>query len=68
MAWHSRSKNGVASLAYVPAIHDFLAASKTWMRGSSPRMKLRFQAIEIRSNEGRRLAAFSLKKSERSVT
>jgi len=23
-AGHSRSKNGVASLAYVPAIHDFL--------------------------------------------
>jgi hypothetical protein len=26
MAGHSRSKNGVASLAYVPAIHVFLAA------------------------------------------
>jgi hypothetical protein len=25
MAGHSRSKNGVASLAYVPAIHDFLS-------------------------------------------
>jgi hypothetical protein len=24
MAGHSRSKNGVASLAYVPAIHAFL--------------------------------------------
>ena len=24
MAGHSRSKNGVASLAYVPAIRDFL--------------------------------------------
>jgi len=24
MAGHSRSKNGVASLAYVPAIHDLL--------------------------------------------
>jgi hypothetical protein len=24
MAGHSRSKNGVASLAYVPAIHDFV--------------------------------------------
>jgi len=23
MAWHSRSKNGVASLAYVSAIHVF---------------------------------------------
>jgi len=25
MAGHSRSKNGVASLAYVPAIHVFLS-------------------------------------------
>jgi hypothetical protein len=28
MAGHSRSKNGVASLAYVPAIHAFLASCK----------------------------------------
>jgi len=26
MAGHSRSKNGVASLAYVPAIHVFFSA------------------------------------------
>jgi hypothetical protein len=26
MAGHSRSKNGVASLAYVPAIHEFKRA------------------------------------------
>jgi hypothetical protein len=32
MAGHSRSKNGVASLAYVPAIHVFLAA-KALRRG-----------------------------------
>ena len=32
MAGHSRSKNGVASLAYVPAIH-VLPAAKTWMPG-----------------------------------
>jgi len=33
MAGHSRSKNGVASLAYVPAIHVLLDgnAAKTWM-------------------------------------
>jgi hypothetical protein len=30
MAGHSRSKNGVASLAYVPPIH-VLAARQTWM-------------------------------------
>jgi hypothetical protein len=36
MAGHSRSKNGVASLAYVPAIHVFRLwpQSKTWMPGS----------------------------------
>jgi hypothetical protein len=28
MAGHSRSKNGVASLAYVPAIHVFLRCRK----------------------------------------
>jgi hypothetical protein len=28
MAGHSRSKNGVASLAYVPAIHVFAASKK----------------------------------------
>src|SRR5579871_4861892 len=38
MAGHSRSKNGVASRAYVPAIHAFVIESKTWMRGTSPRM------------------------------
>jgi len=32
MAGHSRSKNGVASLAYVPAIHvSSQIAPKTWM-------------------------------------
>jgi hypothetical protein len=38
MAGHSRSKNGVASLAYVPAIHVFIAASKTWMPATSAGM------------------------------
>jgi hypothetical protein len=40
MAGHSRSKNGVASLAYVPAIHVFGApeAEKTWMPGTRPGM------------------------------
>jgi hypothetical protein len=31
MAGHSRSKNGIASLAYVPAIHASIAAAKAWM-------------------------------------
>ena len=37
---HSRSKNGVASLAYVAGIHDFTvrANPKTWMAGTSPAM------------------------------
>jgi hypothetical protein len=36
----SRSKNGVASLAYVPGIHAFAAlpAKRTWMAGTSPAM------------------------------
>jgi len=36
MAGHSRSKNGVASLAYVPAIHafDLVDSVKTWMPGT----------------------------------
>jgi hypothetical protein len=40
MAGHSRSKNGVASLAYVPAIHVFLvgALRKAWMPGTRPGM------------------------------
>ncbi len=37
MAGLSRSKNGVASLAYVPAIHVF-AARKTWIPGIKPGM------------------------------
>ena len=40
MAGHGRSKNGVASLAYVPAIHAFVLADtlKTWMPATSARM------------------------------
>jgi hypothetical protein len=39
MAGHSRPKNGVASLAYVPAIHVFgLDVHKAWMPGTRPRM------------------------------
>jgi hypothetical protein len=40
MAGHSRSKNGVASLAYVPAIHAFFVGAhhKTWMPGTRPGM------------------------------
>lgn len=38
MAGHSRSKNGVPSGAYVPAIHDFLFWIKTWMAATSAAM------------------------------
>jgi hypothetical protein len=40
MPAHSRSKNGVASLAYVAGIHDFTvrANPKTWMAATSPAM------------------------------
>jgi hypothetical protein len=37
MAGHSRSKNGVASLAYVPAIHVFGAGK--WCKGVDARHK-----------------------------
>jgi hypothetical protein len=38
MAGHSRSKNGVASLAYVPAIHVFLLTATAWMPSIKPGM------------------------------
>ena len=40
MPAHSRSKNGVASLAYVAGIHVFMVRvkPKTWMAGTSPAM------------------------------
>jgi hypothetical protein len=40
MPGHSRSKNGVASLAYAPGIHIFKTGQtqKTWMAGTSPAM------------------------------
>jgi len=39
MAGHSRSKNGVASLAYDPAIHVLLLDQrKTWMPATSAGM------------------------------
>jgi hypothetical protein len=41
MVGHSRSKNGVASLAYVPAIHVFARPlSKTWMPATGAGMTL----------------------------
>jgi hypothetical protein len=42
MPGHSRSKNGVASLAYVPGIHvlKLQVTSKTWMAGTSPAMTM----------------------------
>jgi len=42
MAGQSRSKNGVASLAYVPAIHVLGCgnAGKTWMPATSAGMTL----------------------------
>ena len=42
MAGHSRPKDGVASLAYVPAIHALpqreAGESKAWMPGTRPGM------------------------------
>jgi hypothetical protein len=40
MPAHSRSKNGVASFAYVAGIYVFMVRGKlkTWMAGTSPAM------------------------------
>ena len=40
MPGHRRSKNGVASLAYVPGIHVISESlpNKAWMAGTSPAM------------------------------
>ena len=45
MAGDSSPKDGVASLAYVPAIHVLMAWSKTWMPGIKPGMTAEGQAI-----------------------
>jgi hypothetical protein len=39
MPGHSRSKNGVALLAYVPGIHVSIVR-KAWMAGTSPAMTI----------------------------
>jgi hypothetical protein len=59
MAGHSRSKNGVASLAYVPAIHVFLlgALRKTWMPATSAGMTRR--QLKPLLHIGSNFAAFS---------
>jgi hypothetical protein len=56
MRGHSRSKNGVASLAYVPRIHVLLAQSKAWMAGTSPAM-MTGSALANKKSHARRFAA-----------
>jgi hypothetical protein len=51
MAGHSRSKDGVASLAYARPSTSCFAELKTWMRGSSPRMTECLSAPQLRSQE-----------------
>jgi hypothetical protein len=53
---HSRSKNGVASLAYVPGIHIYATGRiKTWMAGTSPVMtgtaRMQYTADSRRTGE-----------------
>jgi hypothetical protein len=59
MAGHSRSKNGVASLAYVPAIHVLFRvdADKTWMPATSAGMTERAALLDRNILERRRLNA-----------
>jgi len=58
MPGHSRSKNGVASLAYVPGIHklEAIAERKTWMAGTSPAMTT--QNFLTRSANSKTLPAY----------
>jgi hypothetical protein len=53
---HSRPKDGVASLAYVPGIHVFDALSKTWMAGTSPAMTV--EQLRCEANKARQAAGF----------
>jgi hypothetical protein len=56
MPGHSRSKNGVASLAYVPGIHVLLRVeTKTWMAGTSPAM-----TAKVKSHSRRQVGEFLL--------
>jgi hypothetical protein len=50
MAGHSRSKNGVALLAYDPAIHAFLSFDKAWMPATSAGMTWRLGRGPLRKN------------------
>ncbi len=52
MAGHSRSKDGVAALAYVPAIHTLLpgVGRKAWMPGTRPGMtdrETRYEPFDV---------------------
>ncbi len=53
MPGHSRSKNGVASLAYVPGIHVLTASqqNKTWMAGTSPAMT-KMISVQVNTRAG----------------
>ena len=58
MPGHSRSKNGVALLAYVPGIHVLLPDKvKTWMAGTSPAMTKRGERMIHTHTVASRLAA-----------
>ena len=52
MPAHSRSKDGVASLAYVAGIHVFAACvkPKTWMAGTSPAMTMGSASWRVHSS------------------
>jgi hypothetical protein len=64
MAGHSHSKNGVALLAYVLAIHDFAftKASKVWITGVSPAMTIRNSQRFSIYKEKNDLSIFSLQR------
>ena len=57
MPAHSRSKNGVASLAYVAGIHVLNAESKAWMAGTSPAMTVHGNQNVVQSPDPSNAAA-----------
>ncbi len=56
MRGHSCPKDGVASLAYVPRIHVFGSASKTWMPATSAGMTVNYMTEDYLNSTPSRIA------------
>src|SRR5712691_8138076 len=69
MPAHSRSKNGVASLAYVAGIHVLAAypQGKTWMAGTSPAMTDKTESSKLSRPESQHGVAMLTRLSIRDI-